>query len=358
MTKTIQKGFAALLGLMMIALFALPLSAQAAGVESTSDIGFYVRALIPDNQIDNTLTYFDLNMEPGQSQALEVEVVNETDQDIEVDVNTISASTNRNGVIDYKTPEIRDKTLQHPFSELSAVENNSILVPANGTSKAVVTVTMPEDSYDGVVLGGMVFTKAGDEQKMTQPGEATGMAVRNVYSYVVGVKLSETGAVVAPDFEIEAVEAGSVNYKPAMIHHIRNKEAAIVKDMSLDVAIKNADGKVMEQVERSGVDMAPNSVMPLAVTTSGELAAGEYTSEVTIRHEGREWTYETKFTIGSTEADQINTAVPGSEKSVQNNTLLIILVAGAFAALVVIILLLLVILFRRRKRDEGERKAR
>jgi len=56
---------------------------------------------IPDNQIDKNQTYFDLLMEPGKEQELEVVLRNNTDKEVTMlaDVNT--AITNDNGVVDY-----------------------------------------------------------------------------------------------------------------------------------------------------------------------------------------------------------------------------------------------------------------
>ena len=118
--------------------------------------GYYVRAVLPDNQISNNLSYFDLRMQPGQSQTLEVEVVNESDKVITVDLAAVSASTNRNGIIDYKTPDIRDETLKIPFSEIAAPEDTSIVIEAHSTAMARITIDMPAEVYDGVVLGGLV----------------------------------------------------------------------------------------------------------------------------------------------------------------------------------------------------------
>lgn len=130
MTQTRIRKFVAVPLLALLALLfvtmASGLSAQATSEDATGDIGYYVRAVLPENQIDDNLTYFDLRMEPGKAQTLEVEVVNETNETITVDVAAISASTNRNGVIDYKTPAIRDVTLVHPFSELAQPSASSL----------------------------------------------------------------------------------------------------------------------------------------------------------------------------------------------------------------------------------------
>lgn len=330
------------------------LSARAATDGDTGNIGYYVRAVLPENQIDDTLTYFDLHMAPGQSQVLEVEVVNETNEAITVDLAAISASTNRNGVIDYKTPDIRDKTLEHPFSELATPEASSLTIQANGTAIARVVIDMPGESYDGVVLGGMVFTRQPDGAQTA----AEGTSVQNVYSYVLGVKLSETDTAVAPAFEIESIKGETVNYLPALVHNIRNTEAAIVKGMDLHITVKDAEGNTVAEVEKTGIDMAPNSVMPLAVTPEGsQLVPGDYTSEITLTHNGQSVDFTEKFTVGSVEAENINAVTPGgteTQPAMQIGATTVILLA--IGAAVVVLLLIIVLLLVRRRKDQQERE--
>ena len=360
-------------GALVMALLALVLAgiipgqkALAATGDTTGDIGFYVQAVLPDNQIDETLTYFDLSVNAGQTQTLEVEVVNETAQPITVDIGAISASTNRNGVIDYKTPNIRDKTLEHPFSELAAVEVSALAVPALGTATARVTVNMPAETYDGVVLGGLVFTR---RPAARQP-DADGMTLQNRYSYVIGVKLSETDTVVDPDFELESIQGETVNYQPALVHSVRNKTAAIAKGVELHVLIRDESGQAVGEARHTGIDMAPNSVMPLAVTptapveqsggTTPALLPGNYTSEVTLEHGGQSWAFEQKFTIGSVQAEQINNETVGGtpREKTQTTTLFIILLAVAAAIILGLFIILMRMLRRREETKELNRLMR
>lgn len=334
-------------------------AAQAATAENTGDIGFYVKAKLPENQLDKDLTYFDLRVSPDESQTLEVEVVNETNEEITVDIDAISASTNRNGIIDYKTPNVRDETLANPFSELAAVEDEALSVPANGSAVARVTVTLPNDEYEGVVLGGLVFTRRPDAQVQS----AEGMSLKNLYSYVIGVKLSENDTPVSPDFELAGIQGETVNYQAALVHSIRNKNAAIAKGINLHVVLKNEAGEVVGKAEHTGIDMAPNSVMPLAVTpvdasgNSTELKAGTNTSHVTLNYGGESWTFEQTFTVGSAEAWNINSQTFGSaaQSGGQPNTLLIIILIAAAAIIAGLFVVILLMLRRREETKELNR---
>lgn len=367
MKKTFIKIISPLLVLLVLLLAAAPMTVLAADAVS-GGIGFYVRAVIPENQIDDSLSYFDLRMEPGQKQTLEIEIINEGDTTLDLSLDAISASTNRNGVIDYKTPDIRDESLEHPFAGLTALEEETVQVAPNSTRTVRFTVDMPQAGYDGVILGGILLTKEGDETPstvVTGEGSGGGAAIQNIYSYVIGVKLTETDAPVAPDFELVSAEAGVVNYDAAVVHGIRNKEAAIVKGMTLDVEVyRDGETEPVARYQKDDVDMAPNSLMELGVTLGqnaggtggdGTLEPGDYTSHVTLEYEGETWSFTKTFRVGREVADEVNgqtvpTTVP--EQTGGFPLWIILLVAG----LLLVIILLLVLLLRRRKEDEEKRK--
>lgn len=342
----------------MVLLGGLVMGGGAALAAENTGTGFYVRAVLPENQLDKGITYFDLGMSPGRTQTLEVEVVNETDAEIAIDVKAVSASTNRGGVIDYQTPGIRDKTLEHPFSGLAKPESDRLSIPANSTATAFVAVTMPEAEYDGVVLGSLVFTR----QPQAAGENSEGVTLQNAFSYVIGVKLSENDNQVLPDFELDSVAAETVNYQPAMVHHIRNKNAAIAKGISLHAVIRGADGRPVAEAEQKNVDMAPNSVMPWALTPgagvednppSTALQPGAYSTLVTLEYGGKTWTFEQTFTATKEEADTVNSQSIGSESPEGPNTVIVVLLIAAF--IIIVLLGIIILLILRRRGDRSNR---
>ena len=68
---------------------------------SASEMSFSVQAVIPENQIDKSQSYFDLKMQPDQSQDLTVELYNNTEKDLTISVTPNAATTNQNGVVEY-----------------------------------------------------------------------------------------------------------------------------------------------------------------------------------------------------------------------------------------------------------------
>ena len=127
-------------------------------------VGFSVQAVLPDNQTNADVTYFDLLVSPGDEQVLEVKIFNHENQTLKVNVTPTTASTNRNALIVYEPQETYDDSLAYPISELITVEDNQITVPANDMVTVELKLTVPEEPFDGIMLGGLHFEKEPTEE--------------------------------------------------------------------------------------------------------------------------------------------------------------------------------------------------
>lgn len=295
--KTLKVSIALCIAMTCI-LSLLPISAMAQAVTSSD---FTVRANIPDNQIDKSKTYFDLLMESGQSQTLSVDVINSGTEEIIVDVALRAASTNRNGLIEYQVEVDPDETLKVPFDTIANTIDQVKVAPGS-TQKVDVTVTMPDDQFDGVILGGIIFTKRENN------GTASGVSINNQFSYVIGVKLSETDKEILPDFRIKSIEPTLINYRKAISVNIHNSVPLIIKGANVTANIyrKNETAPLFS-INKNGIDMAPNSIFPLPVEWGGEnMDPGEYRLKLKLTYEGKIWEWDQDFTIDSEKVSEIN----------------------------------------------------
>ncbi|EUJ30295.1 hypothetical protein MFLO_10748 [Listeria floridensis FSL S10-1187] len=145
-----------LIALLSIAIVAKPTKA--------AEMNFAVQAIIPSNQVDKTQTYFDLRMKPGQKQDIEVELRNDTKRAVTIEIQANRSITNDNGVVEYNnSTKKKDPSLKVDFNEIAKVQKEATLKP--GTSQRVkVHLKMPQEKFDGIVLGGLYFTEK-DEAK-------------------------------------------------------------------------------------------------------------------------------------------------------------------------------------------------
>ncbi|EMG29119.1 DUF916 domain-containing protein [Listeria fleischmannii] len=164
------------------------------------DVDYSVQAIIPDNQIDKKQGYFDLKMKPLMKQRIQIKVFNSSNHEITVKQNVTYASTNRSGMIDYSNKPLSqaDKSLKVPLPTIAKVSDDTVTIPASSASDVWVDIEMPNDSFDGIILGAVEFTQVTDDAKEKKE---SGLSIENEYSYIVGIQLSETTKKIRAQYE-------------------------------------------------------------------------------------------------------------------------------------------------------------
>ena len=296
MGKTLRRIAMIVAPVLMAALFAMP----AAAME------FSVRALLPDNQRQNGSAFFDLLVKPGQRQDLVVEISNTSTGDIVVLVETITASTSRNGQINYTSRGDLDETLKHSFEDMVSMPQSYYEIPAQSSIEVPISLAVPDEPFEGAVLGSIrVLREATQEER-----DAAG-AIVNQFAHVTAVRLvlDERAEDIAADFALGDITAELVNYRASIIAHIRNTQPMIIKDASATASIfpRGSDEAIFEHSQET-LEMAPNSVFQYSfVDREGYgIDAGDYTAVIDVEYNGENWHFVRDFTILPSEAAAVN----------------------------------------------------
>ncbi|WP_088809375.1 MULTISPECIES: DUF916 and DUF3324 domain-containing protein [unclassified Listeria] len=324
-----------LISLLGLGIWLVPSHADAA-----STMNFSVTAVIPDNQIDKSKTYFDLRMKPGETQALEVVVTNGLNRTITIESHANTAVTNDNGIVDYSnTKPNLDKSLKTPFSEIAKMDEE-ITIPANGTKTVKVNVTMPKEEYDGQILGGLHFTEKLDKESET---EEEGVQIKNLYAYVIGVLLTENDTEVKPDMQLGDINPAQINYRNVLKANLQNTQPVILTDLEVKARVtKKGRDKTLHETNKKNMRLAPNSNFNYGINWENqEFKAGKYTLHMTAKSNENEWKWTKDFEIKGDEAKALNNKAVELEK---DYTMWLIL----GAVLLGIILLILVFLLGKR----------
>lgn len=289
--------------LFSIFLFTLLLVTPLYATEIEDTVGFTVSAKLPENQINSSVSYFDLLVQPETTQILEIDIYNKSNAEIPVEIATISASTNRNGVIDYTTPNIKDDTMQVAFSEIAKPIDTVLTIPAYSSKTAQIEVTTPEEIFDGTVLGGIHIKKiiSEEESNGANSNETINTSVQNRYNYVIGTKLTETDTKIEPHFESIEAKPTLLNYHKFISTSIRNTQPLIIKNISVNGKIyaQGSDTVLLENT-LTDIDMAPNSVLEFPVALDGvTLRPGKYVSKIELQLDENTWNFEEPFEITS-----------------------------------------------------------
>jgi len=278
-----------------------------------AEMKFAVTAVIPENQIDKNQSYFDLKMEPGQKQTIQVQMKNDTDKDVIVETHANTAITNSNGIVDYSLIEPKfDNTLKTPFSKIAKVQKET-KIPAKSTVTLDVNIEMPKDSFDGVILGGLYFKEKEDEKSKRK---SDNVQIENKYAYTIGVVLRETVTEVKPDLKLNEIKPGQVNARNVVTANLQNINAAMLKNLSVDAKVYTEKGKsVLHETKKEGLRMAPNSNFDYAISWDNKaLEPGIYRLEMKATDGEQKWEWTKKFNIKGGEVSKLNETAVEAQK--------------------------------------------
>ena len=315
-----------------------------------SQLNFNVEAIIPENQVDENKTYYDLRIEPDKTQDLKMILHNSTDKDVSVELTAEAATTNLNGVVEYgKTKAKRDSTLKTSIGEIVTLSEENPVIPAKGSKEITLTVKMPTTDFDGVLAGGITVKEKSNDNSESK-NEAKGMAIENKYSYVVALILHGNSDIVPSKLKLNQVKAAQVNVRNVISANLQNTEAKYLNQVSVDAKItKKDDTNTLYSIKKEKMQMAPNSNFNFPIPLNGEaLKSGKYTLKMKVVSQGDTWNFTRDFTISAEEAKKLNE----QDVSIVKSNLWIYILIG----LILFVLLFIVFYFIMKKRKKEKER--
>ena len=126
----------------------------------------------------------------------------------------------------------QDDSLKIPLSSIVTITSNEIEIPANSSKIVSAHIQMPNEEFDGIILGGLHFEKIMDEKEQAQ-----GVQLQNQYAYVIGVQLSENDLEVEPSLHLISVEPKLVNYRTSVVANIQNRQPHLLNNLNVYGAV-------------------------------------------------------------------------------------------------------------------------
>ncbi|CAD5897454.1 conserved exported hypothetical protein [Carnobacterium maltaromaticum] len=323
--------------------------------EAAETMAYSVKANIPENQINKTLTYFDLKMEPNQRQDITLTVSNSSDEKATILISPNVAMTNQNGVIDYsKADETVDKTLKNPVTSIISKAQEVTLEPKE-RKEVSFTVQMPEKEFDGLILGGFYISKKEDNSN-TKDKEKD-VQIKNKYSYVIGLQMRENTNEVKPVMELNDIKPALLNYRTAVTANLQNTEATIMKELTVDAKVmKKGSTNVLHETKKEGLSMAPNSNFDFPINWDNQsLEAGTYILQLDAQSGEEKWKFEKEFKISAKDSVNLNKEAVELEKAEPNWIMLISVVVGGALLLIIVIIFFI---SHHKKKKAAEKRAR
>lgn len=329
-------------------------TAKADSTSTSSGLSFTVKTNLPDNQIDKNNDFYQLKMQPGQKQTITATIYNITQKETKVAINVQSASTTINGSLDYsKAPNSWDNSLKYKLSDMIRYPK-LVTVDAGKSQDVSFEITMPNDLFNGILLGGITFNQAdSDGVKLGR-----GASIQNRYAYAVAMVLKESDSQVKPNINLQRVTPGQNNGHNVLNVSFQNDQPLLMSNVQVNAKIYSEMGKKpVYSSRKSDMQMAPNSQFKYPVSLQGTpMQPGKYRIEATVTGTAyktpKTWHFSRKFTIERQEAHALNQSDVDLAANTNNQTILFI----AFAMIALLIILFMILLILKRKKSHTMNK--
>lgn len=301
-----------------------------------------IETVLPDNQINKKVTYFDLNISPNLQQNLVLKVKNNGSNPLNIDVDITDGYTTFNGDLDYSITDT-SKKISAPLSikELIVPDKREINLGAKEEQEVSLKVSIPSDIQEGILLGGVRFSQhkeSGDDNSEKE-------SVSNQYAYVKGIQLTY-GKVPNVKLESDNARLSNIQHNPTVLFDISNKTASLGLGIQLKTRVEERNsGKVIAN-DTSKIDIAPYANVTLPVKIGEEkLPAGEYKLIINLQGKGIEEEQVLYFKVTKEESQKTKEVASQVERYIPT---WIIIVGILF--LLLLLVLIVIIIYQRKKR--------
>lgn len=291
-------------------------------IEYEEDVPFAIRLVIPDNQIDDSESFFNLEMDPGEEQTLMVEMFNSGSYPIQVNIDVATAFTNDRITIDYSGTETQpDETLLHLMEDIIEIERPMVEMEPFSIITFYFNIEMPEDSFNGVLAGGLNFQMLelessgsendddNDENEYDGGLTPNDPLVRNLYAYTVAVLIHQ-GYPIAPELVIRDMIITPVGPQIEVRAHFHNIEPAFANNVHIRSLI--VDSQTSEVLFNSATEgnlgIAPNSNFYHSIfPNEGLFTDREYIVTYYVDSDGGSWEFSetVRFTGAEIDEDEV-----------------------------------------------------
>lgn len=307
---------------------------------------YEITALPSKFQYNKNVTYYDLSMPSATKEVLKVKMENTSSQEIVLDIDVDKATTNINGVVEYKNSnKNKSKNMDYDIRELVNIKESKITL-AVGESKIIdIEITSPKKEFNGVIAGGInVVEKASSDEK----DGGGSMAIKNQYGYTIAMILhgkneKNTNNVTSSKPTLEKIN-GRINF----IMPIENNSPQFLNKVEVtgDIYDVKDSGKPVYTVSKTNAQMAPNSVYNFPISTKEEaMKTGKYKVVLKVTSKKQQWEFKEMITVSNDLKEKINEhAVIKEHKWSTLSILLVVLIPS-----IVLVLLLLFFIIKLKK---------
>nr|WP_106781029.1 DUF916 domain-containing protein [Lysinibacillus timonensis] len=299
----------------------------------------------PDNHNNETVGYFDLNVNPGDQQSIEIIITNKEDKEIKVNLASAYAFTNPTGGIMYK--ELIDSSETILLDNGIHIKENiqveeSVTIPPQSSVTVPIEFSVPQSNGETLLGGVLISTQGNTIQQQQEVEEGTANFTVNTEMVIaMAIKLNLPNSV---DSNFQLGEAGFNGELAQVYLEMINDAQKIQEEVSGSYSITNQEGQELFNGEFGSFKMAPKTKIRYPIQWGYEtLEEGNYTlniqSESLNLNEIKEFSIKDEDVVQFVEQSQTNVTVAKEEGGMPS---------WVWIAAVVLVGLLMFILGRRK----------
>ena len=329
--------------LLFLGILALPVAATENNQGMTVR-GITVEPILPKNQEKSIFDYFSLKMAPGDQQTIKVKLTNLTADKQQYEVKFNPARTNENGLIIYSQEGHGEGGITEWVSLPNIVE-----VPGERTVELPVTITMPNEVFNGKVLGGIQFVPVVDTKLKTSGEEQKNAQLTSLVTYTVALELYQTNQPVKSIIQYKNGHLSNRQNKLVVAFTLENSTKGLIEDIRYDVEVMDQELKTsLVKTSKNHYRFAPESDFTLTLPWDENYPAGTYQVFITAKSKVTNdiWEWQESFEI--TEKEYVDSEAHFEKKT--SNQWFWIIVSLFFATLLMVIVIYCQHFFKQRKR--------
>ncbi|MGX7059025.1 DUF916 domain-containing protein [Vagococcus humatus] len=249
-----------------------------------SSLDFNAEVKLPNNQVDANLTYFDLQMKPNQKQRLQVDLTNLSDKAVKIKAAVATATTNDQGKIVYQTSKNRLlKNIPVKLEEAVVIPTKQVVIPKGETLPFFLEVTMPANSYEGVLVGSVQFTQMDLGKDTTKKSQE--MMIKNVFSRTIAILVRENKQQVSETVDLTSFSTKQEKNRTYVVASLEHPVASILSPVTIQTELidQHNPTEVLAKQVTEDIQLAPFTQTDFPVIKTEEpLKSGVYSLDVKV----------------------------------------------------------------------------
>lgn len=251
--------------------------------------------------------------DPGQTVDLKLLVVNKASDTRQFQFRVVTAYTNDKGTLSFDKIKVSDPSLKYKVRNYATPKDAVFKVPGNKTATLTFKVTVPKESFNGSIMGGVTVSPYKEKAKGTV--SSNGTLIKNRFSYSIPIQIKQK------DHENEEAKYSIRTVRPALVGtssgsnqgvnaNIHNSTNSYTGSLSATAVVtKKGDKNFKIKQNYGSQNIAPTTNYNLGISWGKKsFQSGEYHLKVTYKTTGgiKSWVLNKDFTITNDQAAKYN----------------------------------------------------